>query len=353
MTNLKPQGAEQLAVPEMSLPEPPLNGESPPANRRSPSPWGRFVLNRLTSLAGTFFVAVVLTFFLVPLIPGDPAVSAAGPDATIDRIEQVRRELGLDLPLYEQFLSYVGGMAQGDLGYSFSLNAPVTEVIFGRLPFTAALSLLSLGVVLLLAVPIGMAVGVLTRNGRRSWLDTLFGYVTAVLAAIPPYVMATLLVLLFAVSFSWLPPAYSQRNLIASMVLPVLALSIQSICTIARVVRRETSVVLEQDYLRTARGWRLGNVRTYAKYALPNLLTSTLTLSGMILISMLGGAITVETIFNWPGLGLTIVNAVSAKDYPLIQGIVLILAMLGAVFTLLVDMILGMVDPRVRGGHHD
>jgi peptide/nickel transport system permease protein len=116
------------------------------------------------------------------------------------------------------------------------------------------------------------------------------------------------------------------------------------------VVRRETAVVLEQDYLRTARGWRLGAFRTYARYALPNLLTSTLTLSGIILIGMLGGAITVETVFSWPGLGLGIVNAVTAKDYPLIQGIVLVLAVLAAALTLAVDVVLGLVDPRVRHG---
>jgi peptide/nickel transport system permease protein len=206
-------------------------------------------------------------------------------------------------------------------------------------------------VVLLVAVPLGMTVGVLTRGGRRGWLDSAFGYTTAVVAAIPPYVMATFLVLVFAVSLQVLPPAYSRSRVGISLVLPLMALSIPSICFIARVVRRETAVVLEQDYLRTARGWRLGAFRTYARYALPNLLTSTLTLSGIILVGMLGGAITVETVFSWPGLGLGIVNAVTAKDYPLIQGIVLVLAVLSALLTLAVDVVLGLVDPRVRDGH--
>lgn len=305
---------------------------------------------RLVGLVGTVLVAVVLTFVIVPLIPGDPAVSAAGPDATIDRIERVRAELGLDRPLGERFVDHVGGLVRGDMGHSFSLNAPVSEVVFGRLPFTAGLAFLSLLVVLLVAVPFGMAVGVLTRGGRRRWLDTAFGYTTALVAAIPPYVMATLLVLTFAVSLQVLPPAYVRSQVGVSLILPMLALAVPSICFIARVVRRETAVVLEQDHLRTARGWRLSALRTYGKYALPNLLTSTLTLSGIILVGMLGGAITVETVFNWPGLGLGIVNAVTAKDYPLIQGVVLVLAVLSALLTLVVDVVLAVVDPRVRGG---
>jgi peptide/nickel transport system permease protein len=164
--------------------------------------------------------------------------------------------------------------------------------------------------------------------------------------------MATLLVLVFAVSLEVLPPAYTRSQPGLSILLPALALSIPSICLIARIVRRETAVVLEQDFLRTARGWRLGTVRTALRYALPNLLTSTLTLSGIILVGMLGGAISVETVFGWPGLGLGVVNAVATKDYPLVQGIVLVLAVLAALMTMAVDILLGIVDPRVRGGNH-
>src|SRR5439155_1418921 len=194
-----------------------------------------FVVRRLGGLAGTVVVAVVLTFVIVPLIPGDPAVSAAGPDATIAQIEQARVELGLDRPLAERFVDYVGGLLRGDMGHSFSLNAPVAEVVFGRLPFTAGLAFASLAVVLLIAIPLGMTVGVLTRGGRRRWLDSAFGYATAVVAAIPPYVMATFLVLVFAVSLQLLPPAYSRTRVGISLVLPLMALSIPSICFIARV----------------------------------------------------------------------------------------------------------------------
>lgn len=316
---------------------------------RRGSTWGPFALRRLGGLAGTVLVAVILTFVIVPLIPGDPAVSAAGPDATAEQIERIRAQLGLDRPLPERLLDYVGGLLHGDLGFSFSLNAPVAEVVARRLPFTAVLAVLALVVVLLVAVPLGMAVGALTRGGRRRRLDSVFSYGTALVAAVPPYVMATLLVLLFAVSLQLLPPAYTRSSPGASVLLPALALSLPSICLIARVVRRETAVVLEQDFVRTARGWRLGTARTALRYVLPNLLTSTLTLSGIVLVGMLGGAISVETVFGWPGLGLGVVNAVATKDYPLIQGIVLVLAVLSALMTTAVDVVLGAVDPRVRG----
>jgi len=181
----------------------------------------------------------------------------------------------------------------------------------------------------------------------------VFGFGTGLVAAIPSYVMATFLVLLFAVTLTLFPPAYSRLHPVASFVLPVLGLAIGPICIVARVVRRETSVVLEQDFMRTARGWRLRGVRLYGKYALPALLTSTLTLSGLILTSMLGSAIVVETVFGWPGLGLGVVQAILNKDYPVIQGIILVLGLLAALLTLFVDIILGLIDPRTLGSKHD
>lgn len=317
------------------------------------SPWAQFAVKRALGLVMTVIVLVLVTFFIVRLIPGDPAVSAAGSDATPEQIENVRHQLGLDVSLPQQFLHYVGGLLHGDLGQSFSLHGSVVSVVFARLPFTAGIAFIAMAVVLVVAVPAGMAVGVLTRGGRRRWLDSVFGFGTGLVAAIPSYVMATFLVLLFAVTLTLFPPAYSRLHPVASFVLPVLGLAIGPICIVARVVRRETSVVLEQDFMRTARGWRLRGVRLYGKYALPALLTSTLTLSGLILTSMLGSAIVVETVFGWPGLGLGVVQAILNKDYPVIQGIILVLGLLAALLTLFVDIILGLIDPRTLGSKHD
>lgn len=317
------------------------------------SPWIEFAVKRLIGLAITIVVLVLVTFLIVQLIPGDPAVQAAGPDATAEQIERVREQLGLTLPLGERFIAYLTTLTDGTMGTSFMLNDTVSSIIFARLPFTAGLAVVAIIVTLLVAVPLGMSVGILTRGGRRRVLDDGFALVTGFVAAIPPYVMATGLVVVFAVTLALVPPAYSSTNPGLSFLLPVIALAIGPICTIARVVRRETAVVLEQDYMRTATGWRLPAIRRYASYALPNLLTSTLTLSGLILTSMLGGAIIIETVFSWPGLGLGIVQAIANKDYPLIQGIVIVLGVLAALLTLLVDVVLGIVDPRTLGGRHE
>jgi peptide/nickel transport system permease protein len=299
---------------------------------------------------------VLVTFLIVQLIPGDPAVALAGGDATTTEIELLRTRLGLDLPVWQQFVAYVANLAQGDLGMSFQYNQPVAEIIGNRLPFTATIALVGIVIVLLVAVPVGMVVGVQTRGGRRRWLDTLFGAITGLLDSVPGYVMATILVILFALGIGLLPvlpPAYSERVGAAAFVLPVTAHVIGPICTISRVVRRETGVVLENDYMRTARGWRLKSVALYLKYALPNLLTTTLTLSGLILSGMLGGALIIESVFALPGLGTGIIKAILDRDFPVIQGMVLVLGMVAALVNLLVDILLGLIDSRTLGAQHD
>jgi peptide/nickel transport system permease protein len=329
---------------------------SAPRRGRPRSVWLDFAARRVAGLAGTFAALVVLSFLIVQLIPGDAAVALAGSDATTTEVELLRTRLGLDLPVWQQFANYVGGLFQGDLGTSFQYSQPVIDIIGNRLPFTATIALVGILVVLVVAVPLGMAIGVLTRAGRRRWLDTLFGAVTGLLDSIPGYVMATILVILFALGIGLLPilpPAYSARVGGAAFVLPIAALVIGPICTISRVVRRETGVVLENDYMRTARGWRLRPVALYLKYALPNLLTTTLTLSGLILTGMLGGALIIESVFALPGLGTGIIRAILDRDFPVIQGMVLVIGMIAALVNLLVDVLLGLIDSRTLGAQHD
>lgn len=314
------------------------------------SPWLSFALRRLGGLLLTFVVTVVGTFLLIPLVPGDPAVAAAGQDASLARIEAVRRQLGLDNSLATQFVDYIRSLFAGSLGYSFSFNAPVGDVIASRLPYTLALASASLLLSLAVAIPLGLSVSVFTQDGRRRALDATFSAVTGFISSIPVYVMATLLVLWLAIAVEWFPPAFETGKPVWSMVLPVLAMGLPTICAVARIVRRETDVVLRQEYMRTARGWRIGPLKAYLKYALPNLVTSTLTLSGMLMIGMLGGAVSIETVFDIPGLASAVVTAVENKDFELIQGIVLVLSMLSALFTLAVDVTLAIIDPRLLTG---
>ena len=311
-------------------------------------PWVRFSLRRLGGLLLSFAVLVIVTFLIVPLIPGDPAVIAAGEGASPGQIAAVRAELGLDLPLLTQFLNYVSGVLRLDMGASFISGESVSALIFTRFPFTAEIALLAIVLVLAIAVPLGMTVAILTRGGRNRWLDAGFNLVTSLIYSVPQYVVATLLVVVFAVTLRWFPAAGAAT--LSSLVLPTAALMLGPACVISRIVRRETAAVLEKDYIRTARGWRLSVLRTNARYVLPNLVTTTLTLSGLILAAQLGGAVVIETVFAWPGLGQGIVNAILQRDYPVIRGIILVLGLLATLIIILVDLILAIIDPRNLGG---
>jgi len=226
----------------------------------------------------------------------------------------------------------------------------VQSVVHVHPQYTVTMSVLGAAIVLVLAiaVPLGMAVAILTRGGRNRWLDAGFNFVTSLIYSVPQYVVATLLVVVFAVTLRWFPAAGAAT--LNSLVLPTAALMLGPACVISRIVRRETAAVLEKDYIRTARGWRLGVLRTNARYVLPNLVTTTLTLSGLILAAQLGGAVVIETVFAWPGLGQGIVNAILQRDYPVIRGIILVLGLLATLIIILVDLILAIIDPRNLGG---
>ena len=321
------------------------------AERRAGSPWLHFAVRRSLGMVAIFVVLLVVSFLIVQLIPGDPAAGLAGANADLADIARVRHQLGLDQPLWQRFIDYAGGVLSGDLGTSFMYRQPVLTIIENRLPFTAAIALSGITIVLLVAVPLGMLVGVLTLGGRRRWLDTGFGFVTGLLDSVPGYVMATFLVVIFALGIGVLPlfpPAYTPRFGSASFVLPIAAIVIGPICTVSRVVRRETAVVLGNDYLRTARGWRLPAWKRYVKWALPNLLTSTLTVSGLVLTGLIGGAVVIESVFALPGLGSGIIKAILDRDYPVIQAMVIVIGMIAALINLLVDILL----ERTLGGSH-
>jgi len=307
-------------------------------------PWGSFLVRRLAGMAAVAVTLVVGTFLMVQLIPGDPARVVAGSDATPADVQRARHELSLDRALFTQFGTYVSGLLRGDLGTSFQTKEPVADIIGTRLPFTAEIAFISVLVVLMLAVPIGLSVA--ARGSRRT--DGAFTFVTGLAGATPEYIIGTLLVLGFAIKLGWFPAAGAET--VSSMVLPVAALVLPGTCVLARIVRREAANVLSQDYMRTARGRRLPALRLYARHALPNLLTATLTLGGLILAALLGGTVVVESVFAWPGIGQRVVEALLVRDYPVVQGCVLVLGLLAALLNLLVDVVLALLDPRTLAG---
>lgn len=317
--------------------------------------WQAFLVRRGLGLVVNVLLLILATFFIVQFIPGDPATAIAGENATLAQVEQVRSELGLDEPLWEQLFGYLGNVATGDFGDSFRHGIPAMEVVMTAAPYTLSIAGVAVAIVLTVGVGLGMTVGIATRGDRNLWLDRIFIAVMSFLQSVPPYLQATMLVLIFAVTLSVLPPAYSfAYGPVESAILPIAALSFGGTASVARIVRRETAVTQEMDFMRTARGWRLPPMRRFAKHLLPNLLTTALTLSGIILTSMLGSALIVETVFAWPGLGTTVIQAIAVdKDYPVIQAAVFLIGVISIFITFFIDVILGLIDPRTLGNQHD
>ncbi|MEV4019927.1 ABC transporter permease [Nonomuraea angiospora] len=305
---------------------------------------GAFIVRRLVRLAYSVVTLVTVVFLMVRLIPGDPVRNALGINATAAVVEAQRESLGLNDPLWTQYLNFWKGLLTWDLGDSFSLHLPVTTIIEQRLPATLELAFLSLALVLLVSIPLGIVVAALTRGGRRPTVDLAYTSASGLFAVIPEFLMGVALVYFFAVQSHLLPVA--GRTDPSSYVLPVLALSIAVAAGVSRIVRVEALTVFEQDYIRTARAKRMSRWRLYFRHALPNLVTSSLTVAGIVLGSLVAGTVLIETIFSWPGLGLTIVDAVRSKDFPLAQGIVIVYGLIVLVSNLLIDIVLVCLDPR-------
>lgn len=308
------------------------------------SRWTRFALRRSGRLLVSLWVLVTLSFLMIHLVPGDPVRAALGMTAPPELVAAKRHALGLDDPLPVQYVHYLGHLLHGDLGESISSQLPVAETIGQRLPATAALAVLAFVVAVGVSVPLGVAVAVATRRGRRRRTELAFASTSVVLGSIPDFLLGVALACVFAVNLGWFPVA--GRSGATSYVLPVLALAIGPAAVLARIVRVEMLAVLETDYIRTARAKRLPLLRIYLRHALPNAVTATLTLAGMLLASLVAGTVLVENVFAWPGLGSTIVQSIVDKDYPVVQGTVLVYGLGVLLINTLVDVALAILDPR-------
>jgi peptide/nickel transport system permease protein len=307
-------------------------------------PWFHFVLGRIKSLLLVVGALLIITFMIIHLIPGDPARRIAGIDANAEVVEQLREELGLNRPLTEQFINYSINVLRFDFGNSYVSGEPVKRLIAQRFQKTALLAAYSLLLAMGFGILLGLLVGILTQEGRRKKLELFFIGSTSIAGSIPEFLAGTFLVFIFAVWLRWLP--VSGANSPYSVILPVLAISIRPIALLARVVRLETLNVLAQDYIKVARSKRLPSRLLFLRHVLPNTLTAAITIGGVIFASLLGGTVIVENVFAWPGLGTAVVRAVIARDFPVIQGIVLILGLVVVIINLLVDVLVGVIDPR-------
>ncbi len=302
----------------------------------------QYLLKRLAGLLPTLLIVAVFVFFFVHLLPGDPARLAAGAEADPETVELVRRDLGLDKPLLEQFQRFVGGALQGDFGHSIRTKRPVIDEIADRFPYTLKLTLAAMG----WSVLFGLVIGVMAAVKRNRWQDRL-GMTLAVSGiSFPSFALGLLLMMVFAVGLGWLPTvgADSWRH----YVLPSLTLGAGVAAVMARFTRSSFVDILHEDYIRTARAKGVSEAGVVLKHGLRNALIPVVTMMGLQFGFLLGGSIVVEKVFNWPGMGRLLVDAVEMRDYPVIQAEVLLFSLQFILINLIVDLLYGLINPTIR-----
>jgi len=308
------------------------------------------VAKRLAQAVPVMLVVAILTFVLMLLLPGDPAVLIAGEGAPPEAIEAIRVQLGLDRPVMAQLISWLVNLAQGNLGQSIFLNQPVAQAIVERLPVTLSMALLAFAITL----PLGIVAGVMAAYWRDSWIDTVVMSIALIGVSIPNFWLAILGVLLFSVGLGWLPSSgyvdFSADPVgwLRALALPAGVLALFQIGYLARMTRSEMLEVLGQDYIRTARAKGVSERMTVAKHAFRNALVSVLTVSGYIFSLLIGGSVVIEQIFALPGIGRLLVQALLARDYPVVQGAMLFLGFVFVAINVLIDILYLIVNPRVR-----
>lgn len=296
-------------------------------------------------LLASLFILITVSFAMIHAIPGDPVRTALGGITAQPEVVAARRhDLGLDQPLARQYADYLQNTVTGDFGTSIITGQAVSEIISDRLPNTLRLVGTAFVFTIVVAYPLGLGMAILTQNGRHRRTEVAFAGATGFVQAIPDFVLATALVALFGVTWQILPVAESSGP--SAYVLPVLSLTLGSIAVLSRVIRLEALRVLGEDYIRTARSKRLPARLVYVRHALPNMLTASLTISGLFLAGLVAGTVLVENVFAWPGIGSTVVRSVIARDYPIALTLSLLLAAITLTVNLIVDVLLAIIDPR-------
>ncbi|MFA6264530.1 MAG: ABC transporter permease [Pseudolabrys sp.] len=327
---------------------------------------------RLLTVIPTLIGVVIVTFLLTRVLPGDPAVYFAGPAATPDSIAEIRKGLGLDKPLPEQFVRYVGDLSHGNFGNSLSTGRPVATEITSRLPASAELTLLGLIVSLAIAVPLG----ILAAVKQGSWIDHTCRVVATAGVSLPVFFTGLLLVYVFYYQLGWAPAPVGRLDAfvtapptitgfylfdslltgnlesfwssLSQLILPVMTLAIFSLAPIARMTRASMLAVLASEFVRTARASGLDTRTVIITYAFRNAMLPVVTTLGMVFSFLLGANVLVEKVFAWPGIGSYAVEALLQSDFAPVQGFVLTMAVLYVALNLLIDILYGVIDPRVR-----
>jgi peptide/nickel transport system permease protein len=302
----------------------------------------RHILQRLLYTLPALWLILTMVFLMIHIVPGDPVLQMLGQDARVEDLAQLRHTLGLDQPLRVQYVLYLEGLMRGDWGRSMRFAAPVRPIVLQRFPATLELSLAALAVCLLIAIP----AGVYSARHRGSREDRATSFLTLLGLSIPNFALGPILILVFSIEIGWLP--VSGRGGISHLILPAATLGAALAAILTRMVRGSMIEELSSDYVRTARAKGISERAVLFRHAFPNALIPVITIVGLQFGSLLAGTIVTETIFSWPGIGRLAVQAIAARDYPLLQGCILIIAVSYVAVNLLTDFVYAVVDPRVR-----
>jgi ABC-type dipeptide/oligopeptide/nickel transport system permease component len=301
-----------------------------------------YFARRLLALIPVALGVATLTFAIVHLVPGDPIVAMLGESATPTDVVAMRHQMGLDRPIESQYLSYLGGLAVGDLGESTSYRKPVAQLIVERLPATIELAAAGMLVAILIAFPLGIIAG--SNPGGAGDLAAMTFAIVGI--SVPHIYLGPLLMILFSLDLRLLP--LTGRGGFAHLVLPAVTLGTALAAILARMLRQSLIRVRESDYMRTARSKGLSERAALIRHGLRNALTSVVTIIGLQMGALLSGTLITEMIFSWPGLGRLLIGAIGARDYPLVEGCVLTFAMTYVVVNMTIDLVYALIDPRVR-----
>ena len=302
----------------------------------------KYIAKRLICMIPVILGVTLLVFFIMNLAPGDPAQIILGEQATPEQIAELRTQMGLDKPLIVQYINYILKLLHGDFGTSYSSGKSVTNEIFACFPYTVKLTLVAAVVSILLALPLG----ILAAIKQNSWVDNLSMIISLIGVSMPIFWLALMLILVFALKLGWFP-VYGAESW-KSIVLPAISLGFMNMASIARTTRSSMVETIRQDYIRTAYAKGLDKHKIIMHHAFRNGMLPTITVIGLGIGSMLGGSVLTETVFAWPGVGRLMIQAINGRDTPMVMGCIVLMTVCFSFVNLIVDLLYGAVDPRVR-----
>jgi peptide/nickel transport system permease protein len=307
-----------------------------------------FTIRRIAATIPVLLGIIFIIFSVLYLIPGDPAITIAGPRASESTIERIRTEMGLNQPFHIRFFTYLKKVASGDLGTSVLTGRPVLKSLCEKLPYTLKLA----GIAMLISIVLGILMGIISAVTRGKFLDRFCTILSVTGISIPVFLSGLVILYIFAIKLRWFPASASSlvmlKNPILAFILPAFTLGIRSAAFLARIVRSSMIEVLNQDFIRTAKAKGLSPWRILFRHGLFNALIPIITVIGLDLSSYLNGSVIVETIFDLPGIGRLAMDAILKRDYPIIQGVVLIGALIFILVNLIMDLIYAWINPKIR-----